>query len=72
MEPRMSFHIRVALQGLKRTVDLGFNRGWRLLEERALTQITDDFRETLALYDRAVNQLRYTSSSETVMRKVRR
>ena len=70
MEPRMKFHIRVALQGLKRTVDLGFNHGWHLLEERALNQITSDFRETMALYDRAIKQLRYTSSSETVMRKV--
>jgi hypothetical protein len=70
MEPRMKFHIRVALNGLKRTVDLGFNHGWHLLEERALSQITSDFRETMALYDRAIKQLRYTSSSETVMRKV--
>ena len=70
LKPRVSFHLHVALGGIRKTMEKGFINPWETVEERMLRPLATGFYEIISFYDRIIKQLMFTSTSETTMRKV--
>ncbi|ELU13981.1 hypothetical protein CAPTEDRAFT_199134 [Capitella teleta] len=70
LQPRVKFHLHNALGGLRRTLEHGFIGAWDEVEDKFLKPLANGFHEVMSAYDRSIKQLRFTSTSETIMRKV--
>lgn len=67
---RLGFHTSVGLQGLRRSFVSGFADRFDLIRERALTPLVAGNYETISQLERTVKQLTFTSTTETIARKV--
>lgn len=67
---RIGFHVYVGLAGLRRSFVSGFSDRFDLVRERSLTPLVDGHYETVSQLERTVKQLTFTSTTETVARKV--
>ena len=70
MSARVSAHLKMGLMGMKKMIENGFIDGWRMLEQRSLGRLSSELYETIVQFDRIIQQLQYTSSTENVMRKI--
>ena len=70
MSARASAHLKMGLMGMKKMIENGFIDGWRMLEQRSLGRLSSELFETIVQFDRIIQQLQYTSSTENVMRKI--
>lgn len=67
---RLGFHVFIGLGGLRRSFVGGFADRFDLVRERSLTPLVDGHYETVSQLERTVKQLTFTSTTETVARKV--
>lgn len=67
---RIEFHTGVGLGGVRRTFVSGFAERFYLVRERSITPLVDGDYDTVSQLERMVKQLTFTSTTETIARKV--
>lgn len=70
LQPRIRFHLHGALGGLRKTLEHGFFSAWDEVQDRSLNLLAQGYYEVISAYDESIKQLSFTSTTETIMRKV--
>ncbi len=70
MNPRINFHMKRALDGVKDVVHNNFVRGWEVIVERTVHHLTTEFYESINACDRTIKHLQTLSSDEITARKI--
>ena len=55
LQPRVDFHLRIGLGGIKRTIEHDFIDGWYAIADASLKPLTSQLYRTLSYLDRYVN-----------------
>lgn len=55
LQPRVDFHLRIGLGGIKRTIEHDFTVGWYAIADASLKPLTSQLYRTLSYLDRYVN-----------------